>query len=187
MPAINTLRPRQHGRHFPDDIFKYIFLNENVWILIKISLKFVPKGLINNIIARHLSWIKTQLLSVERVGCQKLYYIFKARNMTCSFCLLFTNIYSSTFVTKRNHALPICLFIIRVLETLSSHLNARTIFACHSHGLTGRKECFTTKLTVCSVIYNTLLFKICYNIGMWLKWNMVYSMTTCSAHAFCLI
>ena len=27
---INTLRPRQDGRHFPDDNFKYIFLNENV-------------------------------------------------------------------------------------------------------------------------------------------------------------
>ena len=25
-----------------DDIFKYIFLNENFWISIKISLKFVP-------------------------------------------------------------------------------------------------------------------------------------------------
>ena len=34
---------------FPDDIFKCIFLNENVWISIKISLKFVPKGPINNI------------------------------------------------------------------------------------------------------------------------------------------
>ena len=31
--------------HFPDDIFKYIFLNENVWILIK-SL-FLSKGPIN--------------------------------------------------------------------------------------------------------------------------------------------
>ena len=46
---VNTLRPRQHGCHFTDDIFKCIFLNENVWILIKISLKFVPKGRINNI------------------------------------------------------------------------------------------------------------------------------------------
>ena len=46
---INTLRPRQNGRHFPDDIFKCIFLNENVWIPIKISLKFVPKDPINNI------------------------------------------------------------------------------------------------------------------------------------------
>ena len=34
---INTLRPRQNGRHFPDDIIKHISLNENQCILIKIS------------------------------------------------------------------------------------------------------------------------------------------------------
>ena len=39
---FNTLRPRQNGRHFPDDIFKHIFLNENVGISIQILLKFVP-------------------------------------------------------------------------------------------------------------------------------------------------
>ena len=32
-----------------DDILKCIFVNENVWIPIKISLKFVPNGQINNI------------------------------------------------------------------------------------------------------------------------------------------
>ena len=47
--CVNSLRPRQNGRHFPDDIFKWIFLNENVWISIKISSKFVPKDPINNI------------------------------------------------------------------------------------------------------------------------------------------
>ena len=31
------------------DIFKCIFLNENIWISINISLKFVPKCRINNI------------------------------------------------------------------------------------------------------------------------------------------
>ena len=46
---VNTLRPRQHGRHFADDTFKRIFLNENIWISIKISLKFVPKSPIDNI------------------------------------------------------------------------------------------------------------------------------------------
>ena len=49
MKVFNTLRPRQDGRFFPDDRFKCIFLNENVWIPIDISLKFVPKGSINNI------------------------------------------------------------------------------------------------------------------------------------------
>ena len=46
---INTLRLRQHGHHFPDDIFECIFVNENVWISIKFSLNIVPDGLINNI------------------------------------------------------------------------------------------------------------------------------------------
>ena len=46
---VNTLRPRQNGRHFADDIFECICSNGNVWIPIKISMKFVPKGPINNI------------------------------------------------------------------------------------------------------------------------------------------
>ena len=29
---LYTLRPRQIGRHFADDVFRCIFLNENVWI-----------------------------------------------------------------------------------------------------------------------------------------------------------
>ena len=43
------IRPRQNGRHFPDDIFQCILLNENALISIKSSLKFVPKGPINHI------------------------------------------------------------------------------------------------------------------------------------------
>ena len=43
---FNSLRPRHR---FADDIFKFIFLNENIWIPIKTSLKVVPKGPINNI------------------------------------------------------------------------------------------------------------------------------------------
>ena len=43
-----TLRPIQSGRHFADDIFRYIFLKENAWISLKISLKFVPNVPIND-------------------------------------------------------------------------------------------------------------------------------------------
>ena len=46
---LDTLKPRQNGHRFADDTFKRIFLYENVKISIKISLKFVPKGPINNI------------------------------------------------------------------------------------------------------------------------------------------
>ena len=41
---LNLSLPTQNGRHFAEDIFKCIFVNENHCIVIKISLKFVPKG-----------------------------------------------------------------------------------------------------------------------------------------------
>ena len=44
---FNTLRWRLNGCRFADDTFKRIFLNEYRRILIKISLKLVPKGPIN--------------------------------------------------------------------------------------------------------------------------------------------
>ena len=55
---FNTLRPRQNDCHFTDDSFKCIFLNENVWILIEISLNFVPRGEINTIsaLAQIMTW-----------------------------------------------------------------------------------------------------------------------------------
>ena len=46
---VFALRPRQNGRHFADDTFNRISVNENVRIPIKLSLKFVPKGPINKI------------------------------------------------------------------------------------------------------------------------------------------
>ena len=63
---INILRPRQNGRHFPDDILKRIFLNENIWIPIKISQKFVPNASINNIPAL------VQIMASRRSGDKPL-------------------------------------------------------------------------------------------------------------------
>ena len=47
--------------HFADDIFKGIFLNENIWIPIKIWLKFVPKGPMNNIpaLVQIMAWCRS--------------------------------------------------------------------------------------------------------------------------------
>ena len=63
---LNTLRPRQHGRHFADYTFKLIFLNENFIFSNKISLKFVPKGPINNIPAL------IQIMAWRRLGDKPL-------------------------------------------------------------------------------------------------------------------
>ena len=64
--AIIPLRPRQDGRYLPDDILKCIFFNENVLIPITFSLKFVPKGPINNIPAL------VQIMAWRRLGDKPL-------------------------------------------------------------------------------------------------------------------
>ena len=46
---LNTLSSRRNRRHYVKDISKCIFLNENGLISIRISLKFIPRGPINNI------------------------------------------------------------------------------------------------------------------------------------------
>ena len=45
----NTMKLRQNGHHFADETVKSSFFNDIFLILIKISLKFVTKGPLNNI------------------------------------------------------------------------------------------------------------------------------------------
>ena len=57
----NLSVPGQNGRHFTDDIFKCIFMNEKFCIPIGISLKFVPDGLIDNTstLVQVMAWRRT--------------------------------------------------------------------------------------------------------------------------------
>ena len=64
--TLNSLRPRQNDRHFADNTFRRIFLNENLWTLLKNSLKIVPKVGINNIPAL------TQIMAWRRRGHKPL-------------------------------------------------------------------------------------------------------------------
>ena len=77
---INTLRPGKNGRHFPDDHLKCIFLNENIWISINISLKFVPKGRINNIpaLVKIMAWCQatSHYLNQWWLDCWRIYASF---------------------------------------------------------------------------------------------------------------
>ena len=45
---LSHLPPGQNGRHFADDIFRCISVNEIFYVSIKISLMFVLKGPIDN-------------------------------------------------------------------------------------------------------------------------------------------
>ena len=58
---VNSFLPGQIGRHFADDIFKRLLMNEKLCISIRISLKFVPKGPIDNksALVQVMAWCRT--------------------------------------------------------------------------------------------------------------------------------
>ena len=67
------------------DIFKNIFLNENVWISIKISLKFVSKGPINNIptLVQIMAWRQLgDKPSSEPIMVSLLIYIYTSLSLS---------------------------------------------------------------------------------------------------------
>ena len=85
---LNTLRQRQNGCHFPDNSFKCICLNENVWSSIKISLKFVPRGPIDNIpaLVQIMAW---HLTGDRRLSEPMMAHITRAyrgwvKNISCN-------------------------------------------------------------------------------------------------------
>ena len=51
----------QNDRHFADDILEYILANEKLYILIQISLKFVPNDSIDNkpVLVQVMAWCLT--------------------------------------------------------------------------------------------------------------------------------
>ena len=64
--SFYILRPHQNGRKFGDNILKCIFVNENVWISIRISLNFVPRDQIDDIP------VLTQIMDWRRPGDKPL-------------------------------------------------------------------------------------------------------------------
>ena len=100
---VNTLRPRQNGHHFADNIYRCIFLNENVWIPIKISLEFVPKGPINNIPI--LVWIMAwRLDGAKPLSKPILVYILSEPMMICLTTHIFVT--RPQWVKKGVHLTP---------------------------------------------------------------------------------
>ena len=123
--SINTLSPIQNGRYFPDAIFICIFLNENVIISNKISLKFVPKGSINNIPTL------VQIIAWRRPGKKPLSESMTVR-LSTHICVtrpqrvkLITSLsYHSTVLTVTWQLRPISIRICRFFEgsrTIYSH------------------------------------------------------------------
>ena len=93
--------------HFPDDIFKYIFLNEDVWT--SISPKFVPKGPIDNIPAL------VQIMAWRREGDKPL-----SEPMVVKLLTTFSNAFSWMKIYELRFRFNWSLFP-RVQLTISEH------------------------------------------------------------------
>ena len=105
---INTVKSRQNDCHFPDDIFKCIFWKKNVLNLIKISLKYISKGPIDNIPAL------VQIMAWRRPGAKPLSEPMMAR-LSVHICITLsqwvkTNLSSYwNFVSWQVKFISICL------------------------------------------------------------------------------
>ena len=83
--SVLTHWPKQNCRHFAIRLqhFQMHFLNENVWILIKISLKFFPSGPINNIpalvqsMAWHRHYLKQWWLVYWRICVTRPQWVYR--------------------------------------------------------------------------------------------------------------
>ena len=130
--VFNTLRPRQNGRHFAGDTFKHILLNENVWIAIKISLKFVPKGPINNIPAL------IQIMAWRRSGDKPLSELMMVSLLT-HICALGLN--ELTHWGPAMH-LQRCIYVYKYRYHPTRPLLVK-IMACHLFGTKPSSEPMT--------------------------------------------
>ena len=136
-PCINTLRLRQNGQHFADDILKRIYFNENVWILIKISLKFVPRRLISSIPAL------VQIIAWRRPGDKPL--------SDPMMVWLPTHI----CVTQPQWVKTCCSLVIRGHVCISVHAMIRYILELRVVAMTAAFVCFEASPIVIMAVRKT--------------------------------
>ena len=146
---VNTLRPRQNGRHFPDDILKWIFLNENVWISIEISLKFVPKCQINNIpaLVQIMAWRRPgdkQLSEPMMVSLLTHICVTRPQWVDVSLNLYGRCIWSSVSLENPSGSLPLDL----------RPWTRRKLFSCETHTYLSYVCYFNTILMATRTILN---------------------------------
>ena len=93
---FNTLRPRQNGTHFADNIFKCISLNEKFCILIQISLKFVHKCLIDINIGSGNGLVPNKWQAITWSNADPFHWrIYLALVKLSAWCKVFFNVWES--------------------------------------------------------------------------------------------
>ena len=178
-PIFTILWQKQYGCHFPHGIFNCIFLNENVWITIKISLKFVSVGSINNISAL------VQIMACANQGASHYrnqwwldywrIYVWRPRGRQFSFIsAIFIQVilgYPSEYsviMTKYNLVVRV---LVRYILYMASQLTCCHVWLSWLLWHTRWAMCFDSRLATCA----TACLSKCYVIS-----NQLHSYLTLS-------
>ena len=164
MHYLNSLRPRRNRRYNADDIFKCIFLRENVWIPTKISLMFVPKRPINNIPAL------VQIMAWRRPGDKPLSAPMMVSLLThiCVTWSQWVKVWwpsGLTFICVNSHMWPEQKWWFAATNMYNRILVfvETNILVFMSPNLMSLK-CFVQTATICTAwVYNVLILQICQN------------------------
>ena len=128
------LTTKQNGLYFLDNIFKCIFLNKNVWILIMISLKFVPEGPDNNIstLVQIMAWCRkgddplSELMKVRLpmhicvTRTQWVKHPIKQRPISIHLCPIIAS-FLSWYNIKEKHLLPYLHYVWHLAKSPRSY------------------------------------------------------------------
>ena len=158
---FNTLRPRQDGRHFPDDIFKWIFLNENVQICLRFHWNLFPRFRINKIppLVQIMAWCQ--------LGDKPL-----SETMTVS---LLTHIIYASLSLGLNELTLVLLGWIHYSEVPNKHPVSTINFGLSFHPVW---KLFRTVLQLILLIQTcllleTLLYCLTRNVLAWNNWGFL--------------
>ena len=124
--SLTHLPPGQNGRYFTDDIFRCFFLNEKFCILIKISLKFVPKDPIENnpTLVQIMAW---RWISISLFGrCRSKVDFFLRKDKEAHSTLVTANIFTQQYqdffpCSHTTHAIPASTYCYGVISWLRDH------------------------------------------------------------------
>ena len=86
---INTLRPRRYGCQFPNEIFLAFCLNEIVWIVTAISMKYVSNGLVYNTATLvQIMTCRRTIIWLDDLGYWRIYALLGLNELTTDYYLV---------------------------------------------------------------------------------------------------
>ena len=152
--SSNTLRPKQNGWYFADDTWKWIFFNKEVWIMMMISLKFVPEGPINKFFQINTLKMKTQFpaTNIIRSGCIR---------SGCKWNYLTGFDFTAATLSTSSSQSTAWSRITQTVQVLEGHWRVRWFFTSKSPQMGEVRNIWCLSLTISAMIMSP-----CHNISL---------------------